>query len=463
MARNTTYALYATGKTDPTFSHIWAFQSVSERNAFLSSTFFRAFDAQKYWRVGRPIKIALDYETSFKVDYAIITNKAGTSEAQSWYCFVTNRRYISNTVTELTLEVDTVQTFYFNIDGSPFWQCDIYAQKRTNKFVPRRGIASDYAPQARNIANIDYNTNSFSIVIYSSVDLREDTELKYTLSSVEGVVMASAPYLVKGSDQSDTLSRFTQVIEKINNNGWTNSISNICVAPNVYLTNAPLGVSLLSQVQLEEKIYTIQKPTKIGEYVPVNKTILEQDYCYVVVDNNLGDTTKYRFDDFESGIVTIVTGMTYNSGTVEVYARPRGLKETAIDAYRAHVQKMTSVPLCSYDNDTYKIWLAQTINSRNVTIKNAEKEVLYAKLARAANLANQLSSAGDASSTNNNALNTYNNNYYNNYYNNTYNSSSEGSLPSTTGSTPALTSGGSFGGGSFGSGRSKGGGGGRNF
>ena len=72
MARNTVYTLYKTGRIDPTLTNIWAFKDPAERETWLESKPALEFTANKYWRVGSPIKIPVSYETSFEYDYVRI-------------------------------------------------------------------------------------------------------------------------------------------------------------------------------------------------------------------------------------------------------------------------------------------------------------------------------------------------------------------------------------------------------
>lgn len=384
MARDTNYILYATGRTDPTYKHIWAFQNRQERANFLFGKPSNQFLNNKYWRVGTTIKVPISYEESFKYDYALIINDSSTGKKREWFCFVTSRLYISNNVTQLTMEVDIVQTYYFSnvVDGEiPFWNTNGFITRATGTEMPMRGIASDYTPLSRDIQTINYFDNNYYVVIYSSVNLTND-ELTYTYGSVQGVIMTSVPYIIIGSDNADTLARYKTVMDKVNNNGWTASISNICVIPAELIQLKTPGIYELINIGVQEKSVRVMKPTNCNGYVPINKNLLEQDYSYVVINNNGGEEVKYRFDDFKNDYININIGASYNSGTVELYCYPTNYKDSATGAYRARVQKMTNVPLCTYDNDTYKIWLAQNQNSRNVAKNNAHNEIRYAEMQR---------------------------------------------------------------------------------
>ena len=75
MARDTQYTLYKTARTDPTFKNIWAFESESQREAWLNTCSPEPFLNNKYWRVGSTIKCPIRYEESFNYDYVRIVNR----------------------------------------------------------------------------------------------------------------------------------------------------------------------------------------------------------------------------------------------------------------------------------------------------------------------------------------------------------------------------------------------------
>ena len=396
MGRLTQYELFVTGKTDPTYKNIWAFSTPSQRNTWLLTTLKAVKINQKYWRLGFPIKIDVSYEDSFSIDYVRITNETGTNKQKIYYGFVISRMYISNNVTQLNISVDYIQTYYFNADNTPFWQVEAYKIKETTKgsFIPMRGLSSDYSVPTKSVYNFQFPANEYAIVIFSSIDLTKlDGSVTYILT--DHVYMASTPYILIGSNENDVLTRFAHLMEDINNKGYTSAISNICLIPTAYIDGESLsvGINNYTNVAIRDVDFTVIKPTSNDGYLPTNKVLLEQDYTTINIINNLGEVQSYRFDDF-LGTPKFRTRVDVASGTVNLTIFPVNLRNLDTNSYRMYGQKFTQVPLCSYDNDTYKIWLAQSQNSRAAAINAANNAIDYATASRNASLTYQLDSNG---------------------------------------------------------------------
>ena len=122
MRRDTTITLYKTRRIDATYQNIWAFGNAEERNAWLTSKDRIMFTNCKYWKYGEPLKIEIPFTDAFDYDYVqIVNNVSDPANKKIYYCFITNRAYVSDNLTIMYIDVDIVQTWYFNSDGTPCW------------------------------------------------------------------------------------------------------------------------------------------------------------------------------------------------------------------------------------------------------------------------------------------------------------------------------------------------------
>lgn len=384
MARDTQYILYKTARTDPTFQNIWAFESREQRLNWLNSCSPYPILNNKYWRVGNTIKIPVRYEESFNYDYVEIRNRVfDPDKTQTWLCFVTARAYISNNCTLLTLAVDYVQTFYFNtaVDGGeyPFWQVNGFISKATNKMLPPRGTASEFPTPEVDCCTLYFNATGYSVVIYSSIDIRDLSSLKYTSAIIDGQYTAAPPYVMVAN-----VAAIAELINNINTAGYTDAIAGIYLIPNDYL-----NISMLSATPLlatDSALYItinrkIAQPTSCAGYVPVNKELLGYDYSYFTINNGQGEVSTWHFEDF-NGTPTFATRLSLASGSPVLLMYPTNYINTDKNEYRQLAVKVTQPPACSFLNDSYKIWLAQTQNSRAAAVNGAQLAISQAKEAR---------------------------------------------------------------------------------
>lgn len=384
MARDTQYTLYKTARTDPTFKNIWAFESETQRDMWLNTCSPQPFLNNKYWRIGNSIKCPIRYEESFNYDYVRIVNRErDTDQTQTWFCFITGRTYVSNNCTLFTLAVDLVQTFYWSksIDGgtNPFWQTSGFISKATKPLMPPRGTPSEFPVPEVSCYTMDYNATGYSVVIYSSVDIRDLSTLKYVSAIIDGQYTASPPFVM-----ASNVSAIANLINDINTAGYTDAIAGIYLVPNDYLNLSMVSTTPLlasdSSLYLTVK-KSVNKPTSCDGYVPVNPELLGYDYSYFTINNGQGEVSTWHFEDF-SGTPTFSLRLSLASGSPVLIMYPDNYINNDQNDFRQLSIKITQAPACSYLNDTYRIWLAQTQNSRAVARNMAEVEINQAKVAR---------------------------------------------------------------------------------
>lgn len=381
MARDTIYTFYATGRADPTYTNIWAFQNSTERTNFFLNKPHLQFTGQKYWRTGATVKIPIKYETALQYDYAIIDND--TTDAQNamrWYCFIDAKAYVSPNVTLITLSVDWVQTYYF-LSGVPFWQYTGFITRATNHSLPPDGTPSDYpVPQTRCVS-FTQETGGYGLVLYASVSPADAIagDLNYTSATVDGVPMSSPPYILKGSTLANLISTLSQTISGYNENGMTDTITGIYLIPATYLPSG-MGTDVWVNgwlLNLPNRTITINPPTSAVEYADI---LTQYGYANLIINNGQGETEAYNFNDF-TGNPQFQLSASLAAGSPTLFCKPTNLKYNANDANQ-RIIKITQAPAIGWLNDSYKIWLAQTQNSRAASIAGAELAISQAEEAR---------------------------------------------------------------------------------
>lgn len=384
MARDTQYTLYKTGRTDPTYQNIWAFEDSAQRELWFTTKSMYPVLNNKYWRVGSTIKIPVRYEDSFDYDYVrIVNNSNNPTLRREWFCFIISRAYISNNTTLLTLAVDYVQTFYFSSsnDGGkhPFWMENGFISTATTSDEPPRGTPSEYPIPEITCMRFDYALLSYAVVIYSSVDIRDLSTVKYASAIIDGQYTAAPPYVMAAN-----VSAISNLINDMNTKGLTDAISGIYLVPLDYLNIAEISTSPL--LATDSGLYltvnkTVPKPTSCGSYVPKNSVLLGYDYSYFTINNGQGEVSTWHYEDFD-GTPTFASRVSLASGSPVIMMWPTNYISAVGADFRQLAIKINQAPACSYLNDSYKIWLAQTQNSRAAAINGAQMAIEQAKYAR---------------------------------------------------------------------------------
>lgn len=97
---------------DNTYGHTLDFSSEEEQhNYFINQKFHSRYDNYSYLRRERSIKIGTHLDGIRGCNYLMYQNADG-----KWiYCFITRKVYINDNNTELILETDVIQTFWFDV------------------------------------------------------------------------------------------------------------------------------------------------------------------------------------------------------------------------------------------------------------------------------------------------------------------------------------------------------------
>ena len=392
MARDTKYTLYKTARTDPTFKNIWAFESESQREAWLNTCSPDPFLNNKYWRVGSTIKCQIRYEESFHYDYVRIVNRdTDSNQRKTWFCFITGRAYISNNCTMFTLAVDYVQTFYWSksADGgvAPFWQTEGFISKATKPLLPPRGTASEYPVPEVSCYHIDFNATGYSVVIYSSIDIRNLSTLSNTTEIIDGQYTAAPPYIMAAN-----VNAISEIINEVNTKGYTDAIAGIYLIPNDYIDLTKISTTpiLATNAAIFPTVNkTIHKPVNCDGYIPVNKELLGYDYSYFTINNGQGEISTWHFEDFD-GNPSFTARVSLASGSPVLILYPNNYINADGNDFRQLAVKINQAPVCQFLNDSYNIWLAQTQNSRAAATNAAQLAVDQAKFARENSLKYQI-------------------------------------------------------------------------
>lgn len=387
MRRDTTITLYKTHRIDATYQNIWAFGNVDERNAWLTSKDRTMFTNCKYWKYGEPIKVEIPFTDAFDYDYVqIVNNVSDPANRKIYYCFITNRAYISDNLTVMYIDVDIVQTWYFDSDGKPCWAKNTMIAKSTATINPPRGTANDFPAVQPICSDFSSAGKAYGIVIYSSINLSNLDTPTYTSGIIDGQYTAAPPYVMNAN-----VATVTNIINTLNNKGYTDAIAGIYIFPLIYcnftvLTDSP---QLPPAEFYNSSTITLNQPSKCDGYTPVNNVLLGYDYSYITVNNGTGEVVKYHYEDFD-GSPQFAFRLCLAGGSPSIVCYPTNYITADADEHKQLVQKITVPVSCSYLNDSYKIWLAQTQNSRQAALNQAAESIRQAEHAKSASYAANL-------------------------------------------------------------------------
>lgn len=423
--RNTKYEAFAIGAVDPNYKHIWAFRTPAERETMLAKHTYRTYENNAYWKPGDRIQIDASteqkpsFEASFEVDYVRITNRLASDAEQIYYCFVVQHRYVNLNLTELTLEIDYLQTYFFNADGSPFWLTSGYGVSTTNRqLLPMRGMPAEYpALRKRNLWEW-HNDENVSYIFYSAIDINAkavpigggDFSLEYdnpfrdggdpASGLIDQLFMGAVPYIIEPktvtlpdgrSADADPYSITYMLNNELNASGQLGSITGAYAVPknmlptwaSDYVIWSPQLLSNYQSADFPDILVTVPYPNTLltGETIN-NPALLGYDYIKIKVTNQLGEEQYYSYEDF-NGQPQFKLKLSLAAGYPIICLVPINYKFGSVDVSRQFAMKQTLPPQCSLQSDNYAIWQAQNRNSIQANIDSANLTLANAKEAQA--------------------------------------------------------------------------------
>ena len=339
---NTNITLYRNTGLSPSYENTLYFANESDKDIYWASaseyiagTFNKCYyqrSEKNRFRVEAPIR------QLYKCDYLRFKNVS--YEDHFYYGFVTGINYISNNVTEIEYVLDPIMTWMgtFNLK-----QCLVLRQhSRTDKIgdsLTDEGVQlGDYI--ITNVMSmprgVDYK--DYKIALWVAT---EDTAGRMS----GGIYSASQLHLFDSADEVN------DYIDSLVDENQAENITSILMIPAYIATASSNGVYESTQAFSKGN-------TNFDGYVPRNNKLFTYPYHKIVVANNAGAEQTYRAEFFtltDENLKFKVVACFNNN--LQIGLIPQNYKGTG-NNYE-EMLTMTDFPMCSYNYDSYKAWLAQ--------------------------------------------------------------------------------------------------------
>lgn len=357
---NTTIKIYSGVPLDNTYKHTLYFSTVENQNTYFHGTqsiLKHTLPVQSYQRVVRDkMRVAIKTDLLYECNYIAFQN---TNFGQKWfYAFLLSAEYVNNETSEITFEIDVMQTYFFDITLKP-------------SFIERQHSVTDKVGENlvdENLAIGEYQLDlDISSGVFGDVKINSDGTFNgfrpyvmYTaqeqLGSINGEMIANV-YC------GTTVSSFNRIYSETGSgsgDGINNWLSNMNAENRldeiVCIYMAPKNFDKTEYGDVRTRDFGIAKPSGNGSYVPRNKKLLCYPYRFVLANNNQGNTIEYHYEDFSSDdcIFSVSGGCLPDSQYVLYPHDYRGLDKNYVD-----ILSLTGLPQCSFSGDYFKAWLAQ--------------------------------------------------------------------------------------------------------
>lgn len=354
------------------YDHTFYFADQAEQMQYFVSKTDKTFSAYTTPRKSWSLKVESTFEEAAKWSYLFFQRGTGK---KMYYYFITNVEYINDATVELSLEMDVIQTYMFD------WK--LYPSFIERNHTPLDVPSENTVDEGLEIGDLvtmrewHYPLNNCAIMVLSSIQINTTTEgnrVNSVCNFSNGIFSGLSLWAVHPANWQ----YFGIQLDNINKWGFSDGIIAMWMYP-MELINLTLknpdgsnhwyidGDAFANSVD-DFKMVTFNNPEyedsiTLDGYTPKNSKSYQYPYRMLYCSNNMGGSATYKFEHFavEGEQYFKVVPSSAPEGIVKIF--PLNYKGIA-NNYEEGLT-LTGFPSCAWSSDTYKLWLAQTQNTRN--------------------------------------------------------------------------------------------------
>lgn len=284
-------------------------------------------------------------------------------ENKWFYAFIDSVEYIANGTTKINFTMDVLTTW---IGTFKLGQCFIERQHTLSD-----GIGENIADEGLNYGDyVIENWYDYTYTKTHTVIMIVESAEKGTGGGMYGGIYNGCKLTYTRSAESANT-----YIQNLIAENKADNIVNIYMIPSKYITE-DLGTIFYREEHVNNKPYT-----SLDGYVPKNNKLYCYPYKYAEVTNCEGDRKDFKYEYFNtvpntesSGTYSFIEGAVVGAST-EASFTPKNYKvqtvSTTGDGSKEQMEERLSIsnfPMCSWNVDTYKAYVAQTNSNFPVSV-----------------------------------------------------------------------------------------------
>ena len=354
------------------YKNTFNFASLSAQTTYfdgLTSKLVVASD-YTYMKKDGKIRVGLPIDTLINYNYCFYNNAGFTTKR--YYCFIDRMEYVNENCTDIYIQTDVFQTWYFDIVWN---RC----------FVEREHVTSDLVGEHTIPENLETGE-------YISCDLQPTGTTQPTCSYVIAVtVMPLNGYSTSNQTipsglyylATNSLTDVRSITSWFDDQGKADAINSIFLAPSSFFSNfgdygmtfkdgttKAVNVAATVTYSLSATDITVTKVNYVGKnYTPRNKKLLCFPYSFLQVSNDNGSIINYYWEEFNRLVID-------NTPSTDIKFKLRGCLSPgcSFSAYPINYKNILDnfdesitlgkFPIGGWNSDVYTNWL--TSNSVNI-------------------------------------------------------------------------------------------------
>ena len=332
------------------------FASTTAQYNYFYSKRIQTYTDFTYQRVeSGKLRVALGAEDCYACNYLMFQNSGfGT---KWFYAFITGVEYINNACTEITYELDKIQTWFYDLTLKPCYikrQHDpddtIYANCEAENF----NVDAKYVNTHQNI----YIGNTFVVISTGHYDTTNNVWVDYQGSSLVNRIPTTVEINYFADDFTGRPA-LTEFIQNAVMHGHEESIIAVYCASR-FVGDSPTFDVVTNSTYGDTKANL--RANAFQGYVPKNNKLYNYPFCKLTIASPGGEQ-DYAYEDFRSGQTsTDIANADFQLYAVAVPSpslmiAPKSYRGEAINYDESMV--ITDFPIIPFKGDSYEMWCVQ--------------------------------------------------------------------------------------------------------
>lgn len=374
MGAQTSINICSGVRLDNRYEHTMYFDDEVSQMVYFAGKVVKTFSAYSYIRRTWPLQVQATMEEARTWNYLYFTNQP---TGKRYFYFITRIEYKNDSVVELTLELDVMQTY---LPGVDYNLLDCFVERQHTPTDDFGEHTVDEGLEVGPLVNLwTYDVQGIeglAIMILATINPNytgpgEPVQaLGFQYNGVFSGLKAWAVHPARWVD-------WYKKLEALSEAGYIDGIVAMWMYPMNLITLGgeatwedsdtcvPVGSFPTTGKNLEINI-PVSKEAYLADYhVPKNNKLLCYPYRMLYCDNNAGQTANYRlehFGDYPTARFRLYGAISPDAPVLMVPASYNGLIENFDEAIT-----LGNYPSCAWNSDIYKMWLAQNQNQHRLT------------------------------------------------------------------------------------------------
>lgn len=349
---NTNIYLLHNVPLDNTYEHTINFGSTTAQYNYFQGLAKYKLPNQSYQRVQRGVaRVNRVADDLYDCNYMMFQN---TAFGNKWfYAFINSVEYLNNVTSEITFEIDVMQTWFFdyNREYSYVERCHTLADNIGDHIEPEPLTLGEYVYDT--YSDLTPSLDSMCIIVAVV-----DTDEAASGNLYDGIYGGATLHAFNQTDVSGVNNLLGQYVQK------PDAIVGMYLAPSYAVGGGSViptgGTTILNTGQgkaLDFSAPAVTKGEALDGYTPKNNKLYTYPYTLFNITNANGSSLALRYEMFTDHTPRF-RAHTCVTQPAQVICRPRDYKGGHVENASESIT-LNGYPMCSWNTDAYKAWIAQ--------------------------------------------------------------------------------------------------------